>query len=181
MCTFFWFPEALKVKNLSQIFSNQISQCRMKNRLTITRDKQSKWLHRLGVKSSVQRDRNSKTHKTKHSGALPRHHTSCTFIKNSRCRFAVQWASAHQLRLTKSSMASFIAEMLSTKTRGITVAMGFREDTAGINYDITNNEQYFNINGKLNIRLVRDKILFTDYKSFKCIYQRNRQGFCYVH
>ena len=38
-------------------------------------------------------------------------------------------------------MASFIAEMLSTKTRGITVAMGFREDTAGINYDITNNKK----------------------------------------
>lgn len=36
--------------------------------------------------------------------------------------------------LTKSSMASLMADMLSTNTNGITVASGSKEDTAGINY-----------------------------------------------
>ena len=39
---------------------------------------------------------------------------------------------ARAVGLTKSSMASFMAEMLSTNTSGIMVAIGASDDTAGI-------------------------------------------------
>ena len=61
-----------------------------------------------------------------HSDAQTKHVVNETVVKPRRDGGRALEA------LTKSSMASFTAEMLSTNTSGITVAIGANDDTAGI-------------------------------------------------